>query len=130
MGVQLTVAPAAAELGRSAMEGFGVGDEIAVIAVVALAIVMALGLAAGAVRVIRDTVRKQGRWGINLQPVRCPKCEAPAPTVRRPKNRRQALWGGCTCEECGTEYDKWGRLVADAVSPDAEPGAAADGGGV
>ena len=105
------------------------GDDFAVIAVVALAVVMALGLAAGAALVVRDTVRKRGRWGINLRPVRCPECGAPAPAVRRPKNRRQALWGGCTCEECGTEYDKWGQPVADAGGQDAEPGAAADGGG-
>ena len=95
-----------------------------VIAVVAVAVVMALGLAAGVTLVVRDTVRKRGRWGINLRPVHCPKCGEPAPVVRRPKDRRQALWGGCTCEACGREYDKWGRAVG--VPPDAEPGAAAD----
>ena len=106
-----------------------VGDDFAVIGVVALAVVMALGLAAGAALVVRDTVRRRGRWGINLRPVRCPECGEPAPVVRRPKNRRQALWGGCTCEGCGTEYDKWGQPVAGAGGADAEPGDAADGGG-
>lgn len=103
------------------------GDDFAVIAVVSLAVVMALALGVGAVLVVRDTVRKRGRWGINLRPVRCPKCGEPAPVVRRPRNRRQALWGGCTCQGCGTEYDKWGQPVAGGQ--DAEPGAAADGGG-
>lgn len=105
------------------------GDDFAITVVAALAVIMVLGLAAGATLVIRDTVRKRGRWGINLRPVRCPECDSPAPTVRRPKNRRQALWGGCTCEECGTEYDKWGQPVGAAGSQDAEPGAAADDGG-
>jgi hypothetical protein len=88
-----------------------VGSDFPVMAVVALAVVMGLGLLIGAVLVIRDTVRKRGRWGINLRPVRCPKCGEPAPAIRRPKNRRQALWGGCTCEQCGTEYDKWVRAI-------------------
>ena len=88
-------------------------DDFAVIVLAVLGVVMALGLAAGAFLVIRDTVRRRGHWGINLRPVCCPECGEPAPTVRRPKNRRQALWGGCTCEECGTEYDKWGQRVAD-----------------
>jgi predicted RNA-binding Zn-ribbon protein involved in translation (DUF1610 family) len=58
-----------------------------------------------------------GKWGINLlqvlnvKPVHCPKCGEPAPIVRNPKNRRQALWGGGTCEKCGTEYDKWGKAI-------------------
>jgi hypothetical protein len=90
-----------------------VGDDFAVTIVVALAVVMAVGLSTGAVLVIRDTIRKRGRWGINLRPVRCPECGKLAPVIRRPKNRRQALWGGCTCERCGTEYDKWGRPIAD-----------------
>jgi hypothetical protein len=92
------------------------GDDFAMIVAVALAVVVVLGLAAGAVLMIRDTARKRGRWGINLQPVRCPECGEAAPTVRRPKNWRQALWGGCTCAECGTEYDKWGQAVLDSGS--------------
>lgn len=86
-------------------------SDFAMMAVVALAVAMALGLATGAVLVIRDTFCKKGRWGINLRPVRCPECGEPASAVRRPKNRRQALWGGNTCEQCGIEYDKWGRAI-------------------
>ncbi len=102
------------------------GVDFAVIAIVALAVVLALCLAAGATLVVRDTVRKRGRWGINLRPAHCPECGEPAPVVRRPKNRRQALWGGWTCEECGTEYDKWGHPVADAGGREAEPGTPTD----
>ncbi len=90
------------------------GDEAAVIAVVAVAVIMTVVLMTGAALVVRDTLRKHGRWGINLRPVHCPECGEPAPVVRRPKNRRQALWGGCTCEVCGLEYDKWGRAITEA----------------
>ncbi len=91
-------------------------DDSAMVVGIVIAVVMALGLAAGAVLVIRDTIRKRGRWGINLRPVRCPECGEPAPTIRRPRNRRQTLWGGWTCEQCGTEYDKWGQPVPDSGS--------------
>jgi hypothetical protein len=103
-------------------------NDFATIVVSTLAIIMALGLAVGAVLVIRDTVRKRGRWGINLRPVRCPECDCPAPTVRVPKNLQQTLWGGCTCEECGTEFDKWGQPVGAAGRNQDERDAADDGG--
>lgn len=90
------------------------GEELGVILVVVLSAVVVIALAAGAALVIRDTLRGRGRWGVNLQPVHCPKCGQRAPGIRRPKNRQQALWGGCTCEQCGAEYDKWGQSVDDA----------------
>jgi predicted amidophosphoribosyltransferase len=37
---------------------------------------------------------------------RCPVCRTPLPAIRRPKNRRQALWGGWTCPGCGAELDR------------------------
>ena len=86
-------------------------DDVAVIAIVSLAIVMCLALAVASALVIRDTVRGRGNWGVNLRAVHCPSCGEPAPVVRRPKNLREALWGGCTCPRCGAEYDKWGRPV-------------------
>ena len=47
-------------------------------------------------------------WAL-LQPARkCPDCGTPLPKFRKPKNRRQRLWGGWTCPECGLEVDKWG----------------------
>jgi predicted RNA-binding Zn-ribbon protein involved in translation (DUF1610 family) len=84
-----------------------------------LAVVMALTLAAGSVVVVRDTIRRRGRWGINLRRVHCPACGESAPVIRKPKNRRQALWGGWTCEACGLECDKWGRTVDEPEEPDA-----------
>lgn len=45
------------------------------------------------------------------KPKSCPECGTPAPKVRKPANRRQTLWGGWTCEECGCEMDRKGRKV-------------------
>ena len=48
------------------------------------------------------------RMGMDLSgDHKCPNCGANLPTVRRPRNLRQALWGGWTCETCGKEFDKW-----------------------
>ena len=71
-----------------------------------VAVGAALVLVIGITFVIRDTVRKRGRWGINFRPVVCPNCGELAQFVRRPQNRRQAFWGGYTCAHCGTECDK------------------------
>jgi hypothetical protein len=87
------------------------GEPIALFAVFIVAILMAGGLAVGLVLVVRDTIRRRGNWGINAKQVYCPLCGQPAPGARVPKNWRQALWGGCTCADCGLEYDKWGRAV-------------------
>jgi hypothetical protein len=67
-------------------------------------------LGVGMVLVICGTVVKN-RWGINLDPVSCPRCNTPFPQIRRPQNIRQAMWGGGTCTTCGAEVDKWGREV-------------------
>jgi hypothetical protein len=53
----------------------------------------------------------KNRWGMNLEPVKCPVCGSPMPQTRQPKSLRQALWGGGTCGKCGCEMDKWGRLI-------------------
>lgn len=60
----------------------------------------------GALVLWRGTVNKT-KWDVNLQSLSCPNCGKEAPLARKPRNWRQALWGGHTCE-CGTEYDKWG----------------------
>jgi hypothetical protein len=67
-------------------------------------------LGIGMVLVIYGTIAKN-RWGINLDPVSCPRCNTPFPQIRQPRNIRQALWGGGTCTKCGAEVDKWGREV-------------------
>ena len=69
-------------------------------------------LAVGMALVIRDTIRQRGKWGINFKRAVCTRCGTPMPMVRKPANRRQALWGGGTCPECGFELDKWGRPIA------------------
>ena len=54
---------------------------------------------------------KGRRMGVNLDEVRCPSCQAEMPRLRRPANRRQALWGGWRCSECGCEMDRMGEPV-------------------
>ena len=80
--------------------------------VVELLILFALtGL--GVLVVLYGTVVKN-RWGINLEPVSCPRCKTPLPALRKAGSLRQALWGGWTCPACGVGVDKWGREVAAA----------------
>jgi hypothetical protein len=86
-------------------------DTIAMLIVLPLVGLMMLALTIGCVLVIRDTVRRRGKWGINLKTVYCPECGKRAPLIRDPRNWRQMLWGGWTCARCGVEFDKWGREV-------------------
>ena len=44
----------------------------------------------------------------------CPVCGTPVPATRRPTSLRQSLWGGWTCEGCGTELDRHGRVLQNA----------------
>lgn len=44
----------------------------------------------------------------------CPSCHADIPAFRRPTSMSQALWGGWTCENCGTEFDRKRLKVAHA----------------
>ena len=61
--------------------------------------------------IIRDTMRKKGRWGINLKTVCCPNCGNKNPKIRKPTSLGQALWGGWTCQKCNCEMDKWGKVI-------------------
>lgn len=74
-----------------------------------LAILIAL-LTVGLVLVAYGTIRKN-KWGINLNPVNCPRCNRTVPQIRQPKSTSQSMWGGWTCETCGCEMDKWGREI-------------------
>jgi len=74
-------------------------------------IAVAALLLVGGVLVARDTVRRRGRWGINLRPVVCPRCASTLPRVRAPASGSQAMWGGSTCA-CGCRVDKWGHEIA------------------
>ena len=59
--------------------------------------------------VLISTKKKSGEMGINREPVYCPKCGERAPEVRKPRNTKQLLWGGWTCNKCACEFDKWGK---------------------
>ena len=60
---------------------------------------------------LKRASKKQSKWGINTKPVNCPECESELPYIRKPKNMRQLLWGGATCESCEVEVDKWGKKI-------------------
>jgi hypothetical protein len=56
--------------------------------------------------------RKDSKMGINLASgQKCLHCGANLPAVRKPKNFRQMMWGGWTCENCDKECDKWARSL-------------------
>jgi hypothetical protein len=57
---------------------------------------------------IIGTILRKGKLGINFQVVNCVSCGNPSPRSRAPKSIMEALWGGWTCEKCGTQMDKWG----------------------
>lgn len=69
------------------------------------------GVAAAVVAIVRGT-RRRDKTGINFKPIHCPKCGTKVPLVRAPNSFRQAMWGGYSCRQCGTEMDKWGREIA------------------
>lgn len=71
-------------------------------------------LLVGLAFVVRDTLRRTGRWGINLRPIACPRCGGAAGPLRMPKSTTQALWGGRTCKACGCHMDKWGKPLEAA----------------
>jgi ribosomal protein L37AE/L43A len=87
-------------------------------------IVCCIFLAIALYFVIRDTRRRSGRWGINLnrrensksklpilsQPA-CPACGQVPEKFRFPLSIREAMWGGWTCEGCGQAMDKWGNAI-------------------
>jgi len=78
-----------------------------------------IGLVAGALliflvaMVIVQGTRHRTKWGINLDPVKCPHCgHEQTRCPRWPTSFRQAMWGGWTCKNCGCEIDKWGNKLA------------------
>ncbi len=85
---------------------FFVPYRIVNIAAIAIASVLLVGL----VLVAYGTIARN-KWGINLHHLDCPACHSPVPKVRKPKSRREALWGGSTCDKCGCEFDKWGNRI-------------------
>jgi transposase-like protein len=55
--------------------------------------------------------RDKSDMGINLKRVYCPGCGTKQPFIRKPKNSRQAMYGGYTCPKCNTEMDKYGDVI-------------------
>ena len=47
------------------------------------------------------------REGVNARGG-CPECNVPVPQFRTPTSFRQAIYGGWTCENCGTEMNMHG----------------------
>lgn len=77
---------------------------------IALFLLLLVILFVGLVFLVQGT-QKKNSMGINLAKTVCAECGAPTPAIRKPANLRQALWGGWTCAQCGTENDKWGRKI-------------------
>ena len=66
-------------------------------------------LGVGILLVIHGTIFKT-RWGINTAvQVECPSCHKMHGQIRVPRNLRQTLWGGFTCDQCGLETVKGNR---------------------
>jgi len=64
------------------------------------------------VKILIQTISRQGDLGINLRPVICPKCSEKA-TLLRPSNlNKQIPWGGGVCSNCGCGMDKWGHEIS------------------
>lgn len=86
---------------------------LAELLVMLVACAVPLAAVVGLVLLLSGTKNKT-KLGVNLAPPsQCPKCGAPLPVIRAPKNLRQFMWGGWTCAGCGVELDKWGRIVGD-----------------
>jgi len=70
-------------------------------------------LGVGMLLVVHGTIFKT-RWGINTDTqVECPGCHKMRGQIRTPRNSKQALWGGSTCDHCGLEVDKWNRPASN-----------------
>lgn len=88
---------------------------------VVLVSTLILLLAIGGWLVVKDTKRKEGKWGINFlaipTPFRrkvklltCPVCNTSLLATRKPADLHETLWGGWTCTHCNTKLNKWGEV--------------------
>jgi hypothetical protein len=85
---------------------FLIPDRVVNVAFVFVVSVLLVGL----VLVAYGTMVRNG-WGINIRQVNCPHCNTPVPKARKPKSRREMLWGGSSCDKCGCQMDKWGNQL-------------------
>ena len=79
--------------------------------IILILVVLGLLLIVGLFLVIISSIRREGKWGINLKPISCPKCKTDSPRKRKPTSTQEALWGGRTCTKCGCKMDKWGKEI-------------------
>jgi hypothetical protein len=84
--------------------GSVIPDRVLNIVFVATMSLVLIGLAL----VVYGTIVRN-RWGINIDRVNCPRCQTPMPKIRKPKSRRERLWGGGTCDTCGCENGQVGQ---------------------
>lgn len=70
-----------------------------------ISIAVAVSLLMVAAARTRDEINERGG---------CPACGTAVPKFRRPTSWRQAMWGGWTCNSCGTEMDRKGIEIANA----------------
>ena len=95
------------------MFAFGLAESVVMLVGALVLLVLLAGVPLALWAIIKGT-KQRSRMGINSSPpTGCPRCGTSLPQARIPKNFRQAMWGGWTCEGCGIELDKWGRPVAD-----------------
>ena len=87
-----------------------IGELLIILGIFAVFGLMGLVGIALLVLMLKQSVQRKGNWGINVRREDCPRCGLKLPSVRRPANVRQAMWGGCTCQRCGAELDKWGQV--------------------
>ena len=79
-------------------------------------LLISIGVSILLLKIVVESIKGKGNWGINANVPNCPDCDVKAPFVRTPTSIRQALWGGWTCSNCGCELDKWGKEINSAKS--------------
>ena len=91
---------------------------VLIICIVFLAAVTVLGLAVGAEKPFATVYPMlMGLIGFGLLSTstwatpNCPVCGTQQPACRKPTSFRQAIWGGWTCANCGTEIDRNGTAI-------------------
>ena len=85
--------------------------------VLVVAFILLLCMSVVALKLAYDFAKNKGRfWGVNLQPVNCPKCGQKTPYLRAPTSSRQERWGGWTCSGCGIEMDRWGTDISSETT--------------
>lgn len=71
---------------------------------------MIIGLIAGLIGGIAVLL-----FALLKKPMKCPKCGFVLPKFRKPQSSKQAMWGGCTCLNCGAEVDRSGNLIGEGA---------------